>query len=238
MDVVHLESGDEDWNLDKNLIEQPQTLGYVETSQGHSKDCHSNICICMLRLLPSWSGLNLPSWISRPGRSEMDLRNLVENWSRCGSTKFYRTNQMTTRKTLCQDNWRVENNKLFWSGDREEKIPDNDLVKTDLNDKMPGSGASQVTAATSPGLIAINWGDSSPDTWGWVTNLMTLPPGSRRKDYSPVIGGLYSINPVDKVNINSIKSIAGSINTRCTWHQGLLGRQSQQWSNMFLYLGI
>ena len=31
MDVVHLESGDEDYNLDKNLIEQPQTLGYVET---------------------------------------------------------------------------------------------------------------------------------------------------------------------------------------------------------------
>ena len=171
----------------------------------------------------------------------MDLRNLEENWSCCGSSKFYRTNQMTTRKTLCQGNWRVENNKLCWCGDREEKIPDNDPVLSDLNDKMPGSGASQVTTATSPGLIAINWGDSNPDTWGWVTNLMTLPPGSRRKDYSrrtAVIVGLYSINPVDKVNINSTKSIVGSINIWCTWHQGLLGRQSQQWSKMFLYLGI
>ena len=45
---------------------------------------------------------------------------------------------------------------MFRSGDREEKIPDNDPVLSDLNDKMPGCGASQVTAATSPGLIATN----------------------------------------------------------------------------------
>ena len=31
MDVAHLESGDEDFYLDKNLMEQPQTLGYVKT---------------------------------------------------------------------------------------------------------------------------------------------------------------------------------------------------------------